>query len=280
MGSGFLGFETDEEAFARMQREAAARHQAAGGVSRAPPDTRRVSATGAGVVGSKAFQDPTVAADLTMRDVPQSTVPGYDFWQTLMRGQAEAPGRGSTYDAGAGQGTREQQMQLLAALQARSAGPSLAGMQGAMARQANARGLLGALGAGGRVSPGGVMGALNGGLGIARDTALGSAQEYLGNQSLLAQAAGGVRGGDIARAGDMTRFGIAAGALDNQRTLNAARMGTDLESAQRQLALERFRMFRELQQMQQGKNMQDAQTVMNTAAAPVAAVSKTGGAGK
>lgn len=262
MGSGFLGFETDAEAFARMQREAAARHQAAGGTSSTPAESKVRAANNTGK--DDPLQIAEVWAGDRMREAGvQPDIANYGMYQDLL-GRYAGSSVANPYQTTAGV-TRAQQIGALNAMRGRL-GVSVSGMAGNIAQD---QGLQAALRA--NAGRAGMAQAASGLGGMAADIGRSRLQEYLAAQAALGQGASAMRGADQQTMQD--QFGSALGAqrLSNQRMAFGAGQGSELERARQQALLNQYRMYQALKLSRQQQNVQTAQAVASGGASVLSA---------
>lgn len=199
-------------------------------------------------------------AEAMMNTVDYPTdIPNAAAWTQMMQQGANAPeGRNPYMSNVANQGYAAQdvaQQRLMAAL----GGPSVTNLQARIGQDQNLQAAVRA-GAGGRSGPGVMQQAAQNAGAMAAQQGQGALREYMGAQQAAGQGAQAQRGQALQVMQDQTRAGLQARELSDQNRQFYAQQGARLALAQRQAAIERYKLFQNLQlrrkqQQQQGLQM-------------------------
>jgi len=274
MGSGFLGFETDAEAHARRQKEAADRFKAAGGVSVAAPTDQHVMAANIGTRdpfnpdGPLIGGDPRGFAEGKIGDA-NIGIPNFDVYMAMLKRAAGERRDVNPYSITTANQVRPDQVAALELARSRLGGPSLAGANAQMASSANVdAGRQAAFGGQGALAANAAAGQVNNAnAGLAGQAGQARLQEYLAQQAMIGQGATGMRGADLSVMQGAADARLANRGLNMGFEQAAAGLGSHLQHASQNAALENYKLYQKLKLQQQGANQNQANAALGTGGA-------------
>jgi hypothetical protein len=220
--------------------------------------------------------DPEDYANWQMSQVNYPTdIANSQAWTQMMQQGANASEMRNPYEANVANrsfaGQDNAQQGLMAAL----AGPSVTNLQAQLGQQQNLQSAARAQ-AGGRGRAVGMQLAQNAGA-MANQQGQGALRENMAGRQVASQGAQAMRGQALQVMQDQSQSGLQARSLSDQQRQFYAQQGARLALAQRQSAIERYKLFKQLQMRRQQQYGTMIQNATNISAAATSAAMGFGG---